>query len=65
MLDVFNRMKLHYNIELIDILGDTNDVYNLEVEHEWTDTDKYYAKIELTFDYDEAVVIAGCCNNLI
>jgi len=65
MVDVFHRMKLHDTIELIDLVGDENDVYNLEVEHEWYGEDKYYAKIDLTFDYDEAVVIAGCCNNLI
>jgi hypothetical protein len=61
MVDVFNRMKLHDTIELTDLVGDTNDVYNLEVEHEWLNTDKYYAKIELTFDYDETVVILASC----
>jgi hypothetical protein len=61
MVDVFNRLKLHSDVELIDLVGDVNDVYNLEVEHEWLYDDKYYAKIDLTFDYDEAVVMAGCC----
>ncbi len=65
MVDVFNRMKLHESIELTDLDGDTNDVYNLEVDHEYTGDDKYYAKVELIFDYDEAVVIAGCCNDFI
>ena len=65
MVDVFYRMKLHDTVELIDLVGDVNDIYNLEVEHEWLWDDKYYAKAELTFDYDEAVVIAGCCNNLL
>jgi hypothetical protein len=64
MVDVFNRLRLHDSITLTNLLGDINTVYNLEVEHEWLDTDKYYAKVELTFDYDEAVVIGGCCNNL-
>jgi hypothetical protein len=63
MVDVFNRMKLHETIELIDLVGDVHDVYNLEVDHEWLDNDKYYARINLTFDYGEAFVIAGCCNN--
>lgn len=63
MVDVFNRMKLCDSIQLIDLVGDVHDVYNLEVEHEWLGTDKYYAKIDLTFDYNEAVVISGCCNN--
>ena len=65
MVDVFHRMKLHDTIELIDLLGDAHTIYNLEVEHEWLDVDKYYAKIDLTFDYDETVVIAGCCNNIV
>jgi hypothetical protein len=64
MVDVFNRMKLHDNIQLIDLVGDTHQVYNLEVEHEWLFDDKYYAKIDLTFDYDESIVIGGCCNNI-
>lgn len=64
MVDVFNRMKLHDSIELIDRVGDKHDVYNLEVDHEWISEDKYYAKIDLIFDYNEVVVIAGCCNNL-
>lgn len=63
MVDVFNRMKLCDSIQLIDLVGDVHDVFNLEVEHEWLGTDKYYAKIDLTFDYNEAVVISGCCNN--
>ena len=65
MVEVFNRMKLHDTIAITSLVGDINTVYNLEVEHEWFDTDKYYAKIDLTFDYDESFVIAGCCNNLI
>jgi len=64
MVDVFNRMKLCDSIQLIDLVGDTHNIYNLEVEHEWIGTDKYYAKIDLTFDYNEAVVIGGCCNNI-
>jgi len=64
MVDVFNRMKLHDTISLIDLVGDENTVYNLEVDNEWLDDDKYYAIIILTFDYNEAFVIAGCCNNL-
>lgn len=64
MVDVFNRMKLHDTIQLIDLVGDTHNVYNLEVEHEWLFEDKYYAKIDLTFDYDETVVVSGCCSNI-
>jgi hypothetical protein len=61
MVDIFNRLKLHDTIALTDLVGDTNTIFNLEVEHEWLGDDKYYAKIELTFDYDESVVIGGCC----
>lgn len=64
MVDVFNRMKLHDTVELIDLVGDVNELYNLEVEHEWLWEDRYYAKFDLTFDYDEAFVIGGFCNNL-
>jgi hypothetical protein len=64
MVDVFNRMRLHDTVTLTDLVGDTNTIYNLEVEHEWLAPDKYYAQINLTFDYDETVVIGGCCNNL-
>ena len=64
MVDVFNRMRLHDTVSLIDLVGDENTVYNLEAEHEWLDNDKYYAIIVLTFDYNEAFVVAGCCNNL-
>ena len=65
MVDVFNRMKLHDTITLTDLVGDINTVYNLEADHEWMGDDKYYAKIELTFDYDETVVVSGCGNNFI
>jgi len=65
MVDVFNRMRLHDTVTLTDLVGDTYDVYNLEVEHEWMGTDKYYAKIDLSFDYDETVVVSGCGNNFI
>jgi hypothetical protein len=64
MVDVFHRMKLHDTITLTDLVGDTNTVFNLEVEHEWLWEDKYYAQITLTLDYNEAIVSAGCCNNL-
>ena len=64
MVDVFNRMRLHDTVLLTDLVGDQNEVFNLEVEHEWTD-DKYYALITLTFDYDETVIISGCCNNFV
>lgn len=65
MVEVFNRMKLHDTVELIDLVGDENTVYNLEVEHEWLWDDKYYAKMDLTFDYDEVFVVGGCCNNIV
>lgn len=63
MVDVFNRMKLHDNIELIDLVGDVHDVHNLSVDHEWLFDDKYTAKFDLTFDYNEVVIIAACCEN--
>ena len=65
MVEVFNRMLLHDNIFLTDTLGDENEVLNLEVENEWFETDKNYALITLTFDYDETFVVSGCCNNLV
>lgn len=64
MVDVFNRMRLHDTISLIDLVGDQNTVYNLETEHEWLFDDKYYAKIDLTFDYDETVLVSGCNTNI-
>ena len=64
MIDVFNRMKLHNTISLTDLVGDTNTVYNLEVEHEWLFDDKYYAKADLTFDYEEAAIVTACCVNI-
>lgn len=64
MVDVFNRMKLHDSIQLTDLFGDQHYVYNLEPEHEWIDNDKYYVHLNLTFDFDEVVVIAGCCNDI-
>jgi hypothetical protein len=64
MVDVFNRMKLHDNVELTDRVGDTNSIYNLEETHEWLGEDKYYTRFDLTFDYNEAYVVSGCCNNL-
>jgi hypothetical protein len=66
MVDVFNRMRLHDTVLLTDLVGDTNEVFNLEVEHEYLEnTSNYYAKISLTFDYDETFIVSGCCNNLI
>lgn len=65
MVDVLHRLRLHDTITLTDLVGDTNTVYNLEVEHEWLFDDKYYAKAELTFDYDETIVLSGCCSNII
>jgi len=62
MVDVFNRLKLHDAVTLTDLVGDTNTVFNLEVEHEWQGDDKFYARIDLTFDYDESIVIGGCCS---
>jgi hypothetical protein len=61
MVDVFNRMRLHDTITITDLVGDVYTVYNLEVEHEWLYDDKYYCKLDLTFDYDETVVVSGCC----
>jgi hypothetical protein len=64
MVDVFHRMRLHDTVSLLNLVGDSNSVYNLEVEHEWLFDDKYYAKAELTFDYNEAVTVMGCCVNI-
>jgi hypothetical protein len=64
MVDVFNRLKLHDNVELTDLVGDNHKIYNLEVDHEWLFDDKYYAKLDLTFDYNEAIIIGACCENL-
>lgn len=64
MVDVFNRLKLHSSITLTDLVGDTNTVYNLEVEHEWLFEDKYYARVDLTFDYDEVALVSGCGTNI-
>lgn len=64
MVDVFNRLKLHDTIELIDLVGDSHTLYNLEVEHEWQYDDKFYALVTLTFDYDETVIVSGCCTNI-
>ena len=64
MADVLYRLMLHDTIELIDRVGDTHTVKALEVEHEYLWDDKYYAKFDLTFDFDEAVIIGGCCNNI-
>ncbi len=61
MVDVFNRMILCNSITITDLVGDVHNVYNLEVEHEWMFADKYYVKLDLTFDYDESVVIGACC----
>lgn len=65
MVDVFHRLRLHDTITLTDLVGDTNTVYNLEVEHDWLFDDKYYAKLDLIFDYDETVVLSGCCSNIV
>ena len=64
MVEVFNRMKLHDTIMLTDLVGDTNEVFNLEIIHDWLFEDKYYSAIALTFDYDETFTITGCCNNI-
>jgi len=63
--EVMHRAKLHDTITLTNLFGDVNDVYNLEIEHQWNGTDKYYATIDMTFDYNEAFVVAGCCNNMV
>lgn len=65
MVDVFNRMKLHDTVYMTDLVGDYNEMLNLEVDHEWVNQDKYYAMINLTFDYDEIFIVSGCCNNYI
>ena len=64
MAEVFHRMKLHDHMTLTNLTGDANEFFNLEVEHEWLWDDKYYARHDLTFDYNEAFGIGGCCNNI-
>lgn len=64
MVDVLSRARLCDTITLTDLVGDVNTVYNLEVEHEWLFDDKYYAKADLLFDYDETVLISGCNTNI-
>lgn len=64
MVDVFNRMKLHGSVTMIDLVGDSHTIYNLEVEHEWYDEEKNYALISLKFDYDETVLVSGCASNI-
>jgi hypothetical protein len=65
IVEIFNRMRLHDTVTLTNLVGDVNTVYNIEVEHEWMSEDKYYAKLEITFDYDETFVVAGCGNGFI
>lgn len=64
MADVIHRITLHDTVYLTDLVGDTNRVYNWDPEHEYLWEDKYYVRFDITFDYDEAFVIGGCCNNL-
>lgn len=64
IVQVLHRMKLHDTVTLIDTVGNDNSVYNLNVEHEWLYEDKYSAKSDLTFDYNEAFVVSPCCVNL-
>jgi len=61
IVDVFHRLRLHDTITLTDLVGDTFTMFNLEVEHEWLFEDKHYAKVDLTFDYDESIIMIGCC----
>jgi hypothetical protein len=57
MVEVFNRVRLHDTVMLTDLVSDTNEVFNLEVDHEWlSQTNKYYAQIILTFDFDETFI---------
>ena len=61
IVDVLHRLKLHDNIALTDIVGDAWIVKEIEVEHEWQFSDKYYALATITVNLDEGIVITGCC----
>jgi hypothetical protein len=65
LVDVFNRMKLHDTILFTNQFGETLEVYNLVVEHEYIFDDNFYAVLNITFDLGETAVISGCCNNLV
>jgi hypothetical protein len=65
MVDVLYRMKLHDTINFTNQFGDVNEVINIDITHEWLNDDRYYAQVELVYDFDETVVISGCCNNII
>lgn len=64
IIELLHRMRMFDTVELTDTLGDTNTVYNIEVEHEWMFDDKYYGMADLTFDYNEAYVMSSCCVDL-
>jgi hypothetical protein len=61
IIDVLHRLKLHDTIVLTDLVGDTNTVTDIEVEHEWQFDDKYYALATITVGLGEEIIVTGCC----
>lgn len=64
IIELLHRMRMHDTIEITDTVGDSNTVYNLEVEHEWLFDDKYYGRADMLFDYDEVYLASSCCVNM-
>ena len=64
MIDAFYRMKLNDYIQVKWDNGETDYIYNLQVEHDWYEQSKELAIITLTFDMDEKLVTGGCCDVL-
>lgn len=63
MVDALYRMKLNDYIQLTWKTGEIDDIYNIQVEHEWF-AEKTYAIVTITFDMDEKCVTGGCCTEL-
>jgi hypothetical protein len=61
IVDVLHRLKLHDTIVLTDLVGDTNTVTDIEVEHEWQFEDKYYALATIIVGLGEEIIVTGCC----
>ena len=62
LVDVLHRLKLHDSITLLDNVGDSFAIEEIDVEHEWQFGDKYYAIVTLTVSLGEKIVITGCCS---
>lgn len=62
LVDVLHRLKLHDSITLMDNVGDSFTIEEIDVEHEWQFGDKYYAIVTLTVSLGEKIVVTGCCS---